>query len=147
MLNYFVKAWLSLLLLAVATNVYAGEDEIIVALDHFLYGASVNDATIHDQFWAEELIYTSSTGSRFGKAQLMAGMEGTTPILEENVTTWFTASDPHINYVEGVAIANFVLVASNPGGEVQNRYYNTGIFVFRDMRWQAINWNATAIPE
>ncbi|MFU8784426.1 nuclear transport factor 2 family protein [Aliidiomarina sp.] len=147
MLNYFVKAWLSILLLAAATTVYAGEDEIIVAIDQFLYGASVNDATIHDQFWAEELIYTSSSGSRFGKTELMAGMEGTMPTSEENVTTWFTASNPHINYVEGVAIANFVLVASNPAGEVQNRYYNTGVFVFRDMRWQAINWNATLIPE
>lgn len=147
MLNYFVKLCLSVLLLATASNVYAGEDEVIVTIDQFLYGASVNDATIHNQFWAEELIYTSSSGSRFGKAELMAEMEDTTPTAEENVTTWFTASNPHINYVEGVAIANFVLVASNPAGEVQNRYYNTGVFVFRDMRWQAINWNATVIPE
>ncbi|WP_194756691.1 nuclear transport factor 2 family protein [Aliidiomarina indica] len=126
-----------------SSGLKAGEDEIFVAVDRFLYGASVGDASIHDEFWAEELIYTSSNGTRFGKAELMAGMEGREPTPDEDVTVWYHSDYPHVNYVDGVGILNFVLVARNKETGDEERFLNSGVFVFRDMRWQAINWHAT----
>ena len=38
--------------------------EITRLLKNFLAGASRNDAAMHDRFWAEDLIYTGSSGRR-----------------------------------------------------------------------------------
>lgn len=54
-------------------------------LDAFLAGAAVNDAAVHEAFWAEELVYTSSSGTRFGKTQLMSGVHEGGPVSEEDV--------------------------------------------------------------
>lgn len=117
------------------------------AVDHFLYGASINDAEIHDAFWAEDLTYTSSRGTRFGRAELMTGMEGSTPIAEDAVTTWFSAEDVELkNYGETVVI-NFTLISKNTDGDVIGRHFNTGVLVFREDRWQAVNWNATTAAD
>lgn len=123
--------------------VKAGEDEILMVVDKFLQGASVGDPEIHDRFWAEDLIYTSSNGTRFGKAELMAGMEGQEPTPADDVSVWYHADDFHVNYIEHVAIANFTLVARNEVTGEEERFLNSGVFVLRDMRWQAINWHAT----
>ena len=47
--------------------------ELTALLSEFLDGATRNDAAIHNKYWADELIYTSSGGTRFGKAELMQG--------------------------------------------------------------------------
>ncbi|MGH9902936.1 MAG: hypothetical protein ACRD68_14105, partial [Pyrinomonadaceae bacterium] len=44
--------------------------ELTRLLKEFLAGASRNDASVHDRFWAEDLIYTGSSGRRVGKADL-----------------------------------------------------------------------------
>src|SRR5919109_4386845 len=46
-------------------------DELTNLLKEFLAGASRNDAATHDRFWAEDLIYTGSSGRRIGKADIM----------------------------------------------------------------------------
>ena len=38
--------------------------ELAKLLKEFLAGASRNDAAMHDRFWAEDLIYTGSSGRR-----------------------------------------------------------------------------------
>ena len=40
-------------------------------LNDFLDGASKNDPAVHERFWADELIYTGSSGRRIGKADIM----------------------------------------------------------------------------
>ena len=42
--------------------------ELTRLLNVFLAGAGRNDAAVHDRFWADDLIYTRSAGSRIGKA-------------------------------------------------------------------------------
>ena len=44
-------------------------------LNIFLAGASHNDAAIHDRFWADDLIYTRSSGIRTNKADLMKNLK------------------------------------------------------------------------
>src|SRR6202162_2433829 len=45
--------------------------ELTKLLKDFLAGASRNDAAMHDRFWADDLIYTSSAGRRMGKGDIM----------------------------------------------------------------------------
>ena len=40
-------------------------------LNEFLAGAGRNDAAVHERFWAEDLIYTGSSGRRVGKADIL----------------------------------------------------------------------------
>ena len=45
--------------------------ELTKLLRDFLDGASRNDSAMHDRFWAEDLIYTGSSGRRIGKPDIM----------------------------------------------------------------------------
>ncbi|RUO20214.1 nuclear transport factor 2 family protein [Aliidiomarina haloalkalitolerans] len=133
--------------IAISSHAYADTPDSAgakAAVDHFLYGASINDAQIHGAFWADDLTYTSSRGTRFGRAELMSGMQGTTPIAEDQVTTWFSAEDVELKTYGETVIVNFTLISKNTDGDVIGRHYNSGVLVFRDNRWQAVNWNATA---
>ena len=69
---------IAVLTLMVAFSAYAqtspvatDADEITKMLNEFLSGASRNDASVHDRFWAEDVIYTGSTGKRRGKTEIM----------------------------------------------------------------------------
>src|SRR5262245_64854239 len=67
---FFIHVFLALALnLQAQTAPDAGE--LTRLLKEFLDGASRNDAAVHDRFWAEDLIYTGSTGRRVGKADIM----------------------------------------------------------------------------
>ena len=48
-------------------------------LDEFLAAASVNDAAMHERFWSDDLIYTSSSGQRFGKPQILKSLAAADP--------------------------------------------------------------------
>jgi len=65
------------LLMLTAVAVHAGDDSAAALhslLDNFLAGATINDAAVHERFWADDLVYTSSAGARFGKAEIMSGL-------------------------------------------------------------------------
>src|ERR1700688_2856932 len=53
--------------------------ELTELLKDFLAGASRNDAAMHDRFWADDLIYTSSAGRRMGKADIMRDVSSSRP--------------------------------------------------------------------
>ena len=44
-------------------------DDLTALLHEFLAGAG--DAAAHERFWADELVYTSSSGTRTSKAEIM----------------------------------------------------------------------------
>ncbi|HWW74504.1 MAG TPA: hypothetical protein VNZ44_03860, partial [Pyrinomonadaceae bacterium] len=44
--------------------------ELTRLLNEFLAGAGRNDAAAHERFWAEDLVYTGSSGRRVGKADI-----------------------------------------------------------------------------
>src|SRR4051812_135285 len=46
--------------------------ELTQLLKDFLAGASRNDIAVHEQFWADDVIYTSSSGKRRGKADILS---------------------------------------------------------------------------
>lgn len=141
-------ALLSLVAMAYAPLVSATEaDDLAQLLDDFLAG--VTQAETHDRFWADDLIYTSSRGTRSTKSDIMSGFvvpdDGATPAPGPV----FSAKDIQIHVYGQAAVVAFKLVATPPPGSeemgVQN-YFNTGTFLKRDGIWQAVAWQATIIP-
>jgi hypothetical protein len=120
------------------------EAELTAKLHEFMAGASVNDAAIHDTFWADDLIYTSSTGRRFGKKEIMDGF--TTPPASS--TTTYTADEIRIQVYDDVAIVAFRMTGVDVGASepMTTFYLNSGTFVKRDGQWRVVNWQATRIP-
>ncbi|MEE4296768.1 MAG: nuclear transport factor 2 family protein [Wenzhouxiangella sp.] len=136
---------LVLLLLSGAALAEEGADaaEIRELLDAFLEGASTNDAQMHDRFWAESLVYTSSSGLRFGKSEIMGGLAEAA--ANEEAGPVYTAEDVNIRLLDKIAIVTFRLMAKGIGGEVEGQFYNTGVLQLLDEEWQAITWQATRI--
>ena len=127
--------------------------ELTKLLKDFLAGASRNDVAMHDRFWADDLIYTGSSGRRIGKADLMRDVreEATTsdkPKQDVEVAT-YSAEDIRIQQYGTTAIVAFRLVGSTMKGEKAEvaNYFNTGTFLKRDGQWRVVSWQATKIPE
>lgn len=118
--------------------------ELIQLLHEFMEGASANDREVHDRFWAEDLIYTSSSGERFGKEQIMAGFNDSEEGAREPATT-YSAEDIQIQVYGKMAVVAFRLVGKTETEEgIQTaRYLNSGTFIKRDGDWKAVNWQAT----
>ncbi|RUO72144.1 nuclear transport factor 2 family protein [Pseudidiomarina sediminum] len=116
---------------------------IETTLSAFLYGASVNDPKVHETFWADELTYTSSSGTRFDKATLLQGTANATRIDDADVQAWYSAENIELKAIGDIVLLNFTLVSTNVATKHRDTYLNSGVMVYRDARWQAINWNAT----
>ena len=118
--------------------------ELTNLLKEFLAGASRSDAAIHDRFWAEDLIYTRSAGQRIGKTDLMRDLK---PKPVEPATN-YTAEDIRIQQYGTTAIVAFHLVGSTEKDGVTQvtNFLNTGTFLKRNGKWQAVAWQATKMP-
>jgi ketosteroid isomerase-like protein len=123
-------------------------DELTRLLKEFLAGASRDDAATHDRFWAEDLIYTGSSGRRIGKADIMRGARSAPPPKPGEPTTTYGAEDIRIQQYGDTAIVAFRLVgtARKEGKAVVSNYLNTGTFLKRNGKWQAVSWQATRMP-
>lgn len=134
-----------LIALLVAPNAFAGDVEDLTAqLNEFL--AAVTEKDTHDRFWAEDLVYTSSSGTRFDKATIMSGFEQSAD-SDSNEGPTYTAEDVRVNIYGNTAIVAFKLVATPTDGSAVQYYLNTGTFVKRDSAWQAVAWQATKVPD
>ena len=133
--------------LLVSPGVVFADDkaELTVLLDEFLAGASRNDANVHNKYWAEELIYTSSGGTRFGKAELMQGVTSRGMLKPDEIETVYSSEDVRIMQYGNTAVVAFVLVGRS--GADTKRYLNSGTFVRKNGQWQAVNWQATIKAE
>ena len=125
------------------TTVQADEVALNALLQNFL--ANVTAAETHDRFWAEDLIYTSSRGTRSTKAEVMAGFDAA-PSADDVPGPSYAAEDVQIQVYGDMAIVAFRLVATPPGSSERQEYFNTGTFLFRNQEWRAVAWQATIIP-
>lgn len=142
------------MLLALAAGLGAQDapaaPELRQLLHEFLAGASRNDAATHERFWAQELIYTGSSGRRISKADIMKDVRETPPARPGEATTVFTAEDVRIQEYGDAALVAFRLVGTTTDAQGQSqvgRYLNTGTFVRRKGQWQAVGWQATRMPQ
>lgn len=120
------------------------EAELNAMLHKFLGSSDQKES--HVTFWAGDLVYTSSNGTRFGKAEILSGFEE--PETEEDTgpTLAYSGEDVKIQLFGTTAIVTFQLVGTpDDDSEVKN-YFNTGTFLKRDGKWQAVAWQATVIP-
>lgn len=116
-------------------------------LGRFLAGASVNDAEIHDRFWSDDLIYTSSAGERITKTDIMDGLENQTENNDEPAPVYHS-EDVQIRIYGNTAVVAFKLVAEfEPDDDAESmHFFNTGTFVKKNKEWKAVAWQATRIP-
>jgi ketosteroid isomerase-like protein len=118
-------------------------------LHDFLAGAGRNDVAMHERFWADELIYTSALGRRKGKADILRELREEGPPKPGDETAVYTAEEIRIQQYGDTAIVAFRLVATTDKAEVKTiaNYLNTGTFLKRNGKWQAVGWQATALPK
>jgi hypothetical protein len=123
--------------------------EITTMLTTFLTPAVNNSAAGHEHFWADDLVYTSSAGKVMSKPDIMKA------IAEEPATKTgdqakpgpvFTAEDILVRPYGSMAALTFRLVEHDPDGKIST-FRNSGTFLLRNGKWQAITWQATRVPE
>lgn len=121
--------------------------ELTRLLKEFLSGASRNDAAVHDRFWAEDLIYTGSSGRRRSKADVMRDVRSAPAPKPGDPTTTYTAEDIRIQQYGTTAIVAFRLVGTTTksGNTETSNYLNTGTFLKRSGKWQVVSWQATKV--
>jgi hypothetical protein len=122
--------------------------ELTKLVRDFLDGASRNDAAMHDRFWAEDLIYTGSSGRRIGKADIMRDQRSTAAPRPAAPATTYNAEDIRIQQYGTTAIVAFRLVGATKRDnrtDIAN-FLNTGTFLKRNGKWQAVSWQATRMP-
>lgn len=131
----------ALLFFVVNNSAFAQNDKQLITkqLEQFL--AQNSSKAIHDAFWANDLIYTSSSGKRFGKQTIMDGFNQDKSQPETASPTIYSAENIDIRLYKETAVLAFTLVADNAGQFT--RYFNTGTFVKRKGQWQAVAWQAT----
>jgi ketosteroid isomerase-like protein len=132
-------------------EVAPADETLIALLDEFLAGASRNDVAVHERFWSDDLVYTSSKGERFGKKDIIEPMRSATA-KEEGPAMSYGREALLVRVYGDSAVITFRLVATTLAatqGEPESvaRLYNTGVFLNRNGEWRAIAWQATRIPE
>ena len=154
MLHCLGRFFLAAVVVLVALSVRADDasDKAIIRemLQQFLAGVDQPEA--HQKFWAEDLVYTSSRGTRTDKASIMAGLNEATSHVPSSDTTpvRYLAENVDIRVYDESAILAFTLVALQENDESQRgvteKFLNTGMLVKRFGRWVVVAWQATKIP-
>ena len=124
--------------------------ELTKLLNDFLAGASRNDPAAHDRFWADDLIYTRSTGVRTNKEELMKGVRSAPARKEGDPVVVYTAEDIRIQQYGNAAIVAFKLVITttrSDGTKTVGNNLNTGTFIKRNGKWQVAAWQSTIVPQ
>ena len=148
-MRIFLLVMAIFMLPSVAAGDGTQEETIENLLHAFLDGAGRGDVAVHERFWAEELVYTSSSGTRFGKAELLRGVRETRG-EDDGQSHRYWAEDTHIMLLDHMAIVTFKLRAEtraeNQALVEESTYFNTGTFRLKDGQWRALAWQATRIP-
>jgi hypothetical protein len=143
-----------LVFLAMSPIVYASDAEVLRnMLDEFLAGASVGDVSAHEKFWDDNLVYTSSSGTRTDKSSIVEGMRQAAEDDDggdaSGPAVIYSAEDVDIDVYGGTAVVAFKLVGT-PQGESNDAvayYFNTGTFIKSQGSWKVVAWQATRIPD
>jgi ketosteroid isomerase-like protein len=131
---------------AAPTRTQGNDTQALVDLLHqFLAGASRNDAAVHDRFWGDDLIYTSSAGLRMSKADVLRQVRDASAHPPANPMV-YTAEDVQVHLYGDAAVVAFRLVGTSTNGGRALRNWNTGMFVKRDGIWKAVAWQSTVMP-
>ncbi len=148
-----MRVLLLLMIMAIGPLASASDaDDLTTMLNDFLAGASVGNISAHESFWSDELVYTSSNGTRTNKANIIDGMRQAAAAddsVDSGPSTVYTAEEIEVDVYGTTAIVAFKLVGTPPGTseDAVAYYFNTGTFLKRDGAWEVVAWQATIIPE
>ncbi|AKS41239.1 nuclear transport factor 2 family protein [Wenzhouxiangella marina] len=136
---------LAMLLLLLQSTTFAAVADEQAELERMLHAflAGAGEQAVHERFWAEDLIYTSSSGQRFGKDRIMAGFEEAAE--EAPAGPSYGGEEVNIRVMGDIAVITFRLFAEQDGERI-GEYFNTGIFRKEGGEWRAFTWQATRIP-
>jgi ketosteroid isomerase-like protein len=111
----------------------------------FLANVPKGDRKVFDTFFADDVIYTRSTGVTVDKAEILKNI-GVRAVNEPQAT--FEADGFTVHPYGDTAVVNFRLVMHNVAdGKPETVYFrNTGTFLKRNGKWQVIAWQATRVP-
>ena len=115
-------------------------------LHEFLDAAGRSDKAVFDRFFADDLIYTRSAGVTISKADIMKGLNEPSKPGEPKST--YHADDITVREYGDMAVVNFRLIQRQKQGANQetNYFRNTGTFLNRNGKWQAVAWQSTRVP-
>src|SRR5580700_1695436 len=120
--------------------------EITALLREFMAAAGSGDRAIFEKFFADDVIYTRASGVLITKASIMASLGKPAPASEGKSS--YSAEDIMVHEYGDTMIVAFRLEGrtEHADGKVETAHYrNTGTFLRRNGRWQAVAWQATKI--
>jgi hypothetical protein len=97
-----------------------------------------NDPKVFQEFFADDVIYTRAVGVTVTKADILKNI-GVREANEPGAT--FEGDDFTVHPYGNMAVVNFRLIQHN--GAETNYFRNTGTFLKRNGKWQAVAWQAT----
>lgn len=109
--------------------------------------ANADQRAAHERFWADDLVYSSSAGLRFGKADIMQSFGS----ADEGASSGppavvYSGEEIDVRLYDDTAVVAFKLVGTPADGSKPSYYYNTGTFLKRGGVWKVVAWQATSIP-
>jgi hypothetical protein len=122
-----------------------GAQQVVALLKEFLAGAGGRDPALYDRFFADDVVYTRSTGAFTTKPMIMESVRKPS----SDPATSFAAEDLTVRDFGNTVVVAFKLVGKTPhDGQVDTLLArDTGTFLRRNGRWQVVAWQATRIEE
>lgn len=112
--------------------------EVEALVRNFLANVPKNDPKVFQDFFADDVIYTRSAGVTVDKAEILKNI-GVRAANEPQAT--YEGDQFTVHPYGDVAVVNFRLIQHN--GNQTNYFRNTGTFLKREGKWQAVAWQAT----
>ena len=120
--------------------------ELTALLREFLDGAGRSDRAQFEKFFADDVIYTRSSGVVVTKPEIMKNIQAR---ATEDKSS-FSAEDVTVHEFGDTAIVAFRLEGRTERADKSvelSHYRNTGTFLRRNGRWQVVAWQATKISD
>jgi len=131
---------------AAASQDTATVQQVTQLVRDFLSNVPKNDPKVFQEFFADDVIYTRATAVTVTKADIIKNID--VRAANEPQAT-FDADDFTVHPYGEMAVVNFRLIMHNTeNGKATTAYFrNTGTFLKRNGKWQAVAWQATKAPE
>jgi hypothetical protein len=136
-----VKAILMLLLASLPAVAADAKKEIPPLLNEFL--SKAGDPVMHERFWADDLIYVGNAGGKKSKQEILESVRADAKEPQPAGKETYSAEDVSVRQYGDAAALNFKLVRH--AGATTEEYRNSGFFVHRNGKWQAVSWQATKV--
>lgn len=147
---FAVAALLPMMAMAQAAKPAASQDpavqQVTQRVRDFLANVPKNDPKVFQDFFADDVIYTRSVGVTVNKADILKNIDVR---AASDPQATYDADDFTVHPYGEMAVVNFRLIMHNTeSGKTTTSYFrNTGTFLKRDGKWQAVAWQATKVPE